>query len=140
MVLLREITKTFNWGTVVSSIHRRRGDLGAAVETLEEYAAEGIDMWADFMVEVGLVASDVGRHNIAAPLLAFGIAEMTRDGSSFPPTRQVEWDAAWAAISEHIEGPEAVESEWSEKTVDEVVPVALETLAELRHALESAER
>ncbi len=91
------------------------------------------------MVESGLVASDAGRHDIAAPLLAFGIAEMTRDGSRFPPKMQEEWDAAWAAITDHVDDPDAVESEWSAKTIDEVFPVTLETLTELRRSLESTE-
>jgi predicted ATPase/class 3 adenylate cyclase len=139
MILLRELTKNFNWGTVVSSIHRRPGDLGAAVETLEEYAADGPLTWGDFTVEAGLVASDLGRYDRAAPLLAFGIAEMTRDGSEVPPKVQEEWDAAWAVTTGHIEDAEAVELEWSAKTVDEVVPVVLETIAELLRALKPRE-
>ncbi len=134
MTLLREITKTMNWGPIVSSIHRRRGDLGAAVEALEKYAVDSDVLEGDLMVESGLVASDVGRHTIAAPLLAFGIADMTRDGSSFPPSMQKEWDAAWAAITDHVDDPEAVELEWSTKTFDEMVPVTLEALTELRRA------
>lgn len=92
-----------------------------------------------FGLAAGLVATDAGRHNMAAPLLAFGIADMTRDGSRVPPKMQEEWDTAWGVITEHIDDPDAVQVEWSEKTMGEVVPVALATLTELRRTLESAE-
>jgi predicted ATPase/class 3 adenylate cyclase len=135
MALLREITKNFNWGPVVASIHRRRGDLPAAVEALEQYAEEGVEPWADVMVVSGLVASDAGRHDLAAPLLAFGIADITRDGSSLPPGMQEEYDAAWALVRRHVEDPEAIEQEWSAKTFDEVLPVTVATLSTLRRSL-----
>jgi hypothetical protein len=44
-----------------------------------------------------------------------------------------------AALTDHVDDPDAVESEWSAKTIDEVLPVTLETLTELRRSLESKE-
>lgn len=138
MVLLQDITKNFDWGPLVAGVQRRRGDLPAAIDALEEYAAENDVTWSDFMVQSGLVASDAGRHDLAAPLLAFGIADMTRDGSRLPLGTEEESNAAWAKIRGQVDDPDAITTEWSAKTIDEVLPVTLETLAKIRRTLTAA--
>lgn len=137
--LLREISKNFNWGPAMATIQRRRKDLSAAVDALEQYAAEGEIPWADFMVESGFIVAAVGCYEMAAPLLAFGMADMTRDGSKVAPSMQEEWDAAWDEVERHVEDSDAIRAEWSVKTIDEMLPTTLEALAEARRALASAD-
>jgi predicted ATPase/class 3 adenylate cyclase len=137
--LLREISKNYNWGPVMATIQRRRKDLSAAIDALEQYAAEGDIPFADFMVESGFITAAVGNYAMAAPLLAFGMADLTRDGSKVAPSMQEEWDAAWAEIERHVDDSDAISAQWSVKTIDEMLPTTLEALAEARRTLASTD-
>ena len=132
---LSQITRNFDWGPVMARVYRRVGDLGAAVEVLVEFAAESEITWADFMVTEGLLATDLGRYDLAAPLLAFGRADIVRDGSEMPPRLEEDRRAAWERMYGRVADLDRVEAEWAAKSLPEAPPFALAALEELRSEL-----
>jgi predicted ATPase/class 3 adenylate cyclase len=130
MTQLRELTKNFAWGPLLAAVHRRRGDAPAALAALAAFADQVDDSFAGFFaMEAGLTADAFGRNDLAAPLLAFGIAEQTRDGSSLSPFATREWDAAWSRV--RSAGADTDVDAWSAWAPDEAVRAARAALDEL---------
>ncbi|HSM01197.1 MAG TPA: adenylate/guanylate cyclase domain-containing protein [Acidimicrobiia bacterium] len=142
MALLRRITKNYVWGEVLASVHRRRGDPRAALETLEAYADEvGTDpsgelLMAGLLAELGLLAGAAGGHHLAATLLARGEA-LRRRHIEPSPSQQKEWDEAWADIERHLPQADRIREEGSTGTYEEAKALAAEAFAKVRSILEA---
>ena len=134
LIINHEIVKNIELHPVAARVFRRRGDLNQAADHLEKSLDEG-PFIGRTAIEFAELAAVTDLPEVAAPLFVYATDEYVRDGTV--PTKAVseDWHRLRAALDRTVEDWEPIEAQWAAKTPDEMHPIAVEALAEIRAAL-----
>ena len=128
----RRVVRNAAIGLVAGRVHRHLGQLAEAHEGLAREVGDlsATAVWTpDLFTEIGMLAVDVDRPDLAAPLLAYGLMRSERYGFAFPDAVVNEWAEARSRCEAAGVDWSAVEAAWSDREEAALAALAVDTLA-----------